>query len=406
MPPFCFHRFHVACRYKASPDVLAELADSEGGRDALLIRDREGHAPLGVYCRHATDYHGLRVLVERRPEAAAALGDGRQLPLHRILATFNLAVNVDCLWLIGNAFPRGLDLMDSRGMTPLALLCESYRGPLNVDIPKLQEARTTLDRCLSKKIWLMAQYLILTARTNRRWKARTNADGRATTQVLQATLREPSSSLEIVQLASAVHVDQLRQTDAQGDLPLHLCCRRKQSGYSDDEDAATVDSPSDDDDSSIFKRVNEGVTINEEPAHLESSMTRKYNPCRDYLPILYHILLKDLDAASKCNSEGKYPLNLLVEKGATWRGGGVDRVLKAFPRALFSYDLCNGLFAMALARIASYGPFTDQDRLREEQTSCIGAMYQLLRGKPTALEVANSIAHVKVGRKSKRARKK
>ena len=62
--------------YGASPAVLAALADADGGRDALLVRDMEGHAPLGVYCRHATDFHGVRVLVERRPEVAAAMGDG------------------------------------------------------------------------------------------------------------------------------------------------------------------------------------------------------------------------------------------------------------------------------------------------------------------------------------------
>jgi len=405
-----FSRFHVACRYRASPAVLSELADSEGGRESLLIRDTEGHTPLGVYCRHATDYHGLRVLVNRRPEAAAAMGDGRHLPLHRILFTFNLAVNVDCLRLIGNAYPRGLDSVDSRGMTPLALLCESYGAPLNVDIPKLRSGRTTLDRCLSKKIWLMARYLILAARTNRRWKTRAKTDGNITSeaqqteQILHAVLRESSSSIEIVQLATVVHADQLGESDAEGDSPLHLCCRQRQSDctvdISSEDSESSARDPLYEDDSVVFKRVNEGVTINEDPVNLESSQPdrdtnssqrqRKYNPYRDYLLILYHILLSDMSAAGRCNNEGKYPFNLLVENGSTWRGGGVDRVLKSFPQALFSYELNNSLFAMALARTASYHTTcSNLDRLREEQTSCIGATFQLLRGKPTALEDVN-----------------
>jgi len=418
--------FHVACRYRASPPVLAELADSDGGMDSLLIRDTEGHAPLGVYCQHATDYHGLFVLVNRAPEAAAAMGDGKHLPLHRILATFNLAVNVDCLRLLGTAYPSGLDSVDSRGMTPLALLCESYRGPLNVDIPKLRNGRMTLERCLSKKIWLMARYLILTARTNRRWKARTNTDGNASLQtelILHATLREPSSSVEIVQLATIIHSDQLRETDTNGESPLHICCRRRQSGCtvnssSDIDETATCNTSSDDDDSLIFKRVNEGVMINEEPVNLEGSSPnreatslqrrRKYNPCRDYLPILYNTLQRDITAAARCNNEGKYPLNLLVDKGSTWRGCGVDRVLKASPQALFSYELSNGLFAMALARTSSCDACSNPDRLREEQASCIGATFQLLRGKPTALECANLSTVLSKssgeGRKSKRVR--
>ena len=95
---------------RASPPVLvlAELANSDGGMASLLVRDTEGHASLGVYCRHAADYHdgryvsttqeqqtteqktntrlhppsiqakrlsGIFVLVNRRPEAAAAMGE-------------------------------------------------------------------------------------------------------------------------------------------------------------------------------------------------------------------------------------------------------------------------------------------------------------------------------------------
>ena len=41
---------------------------------------------------------------------------------------------------------------------------------------------------------------------------------------------------------------------------------------------------------------------------------------------------------------------------------------------------------MAFARTASYDARSNPDRLREEQASCIGATFQLLRGKPTALE--------------------
>mmetsp|Transcript_2850 Transcript_2850/g.6095 ORF Transcript_2850/g.6095 Transcript_2850/m.6095 type:complete len:463 (-) Transcript_2850:1576-2964(-) len=377
--------FHVACRYRASPAVLAELADSEGGRNSLLIRDTEGHhTPLGVYCRHASDYHGLRVLVERCPEAAAAMGDGRHLPLHRILATFNLAVNVDCLRLLGAAYPRGLDLMSTRGLTPLALLCESYKSPLSVDIPKLLNGRTTLGRCLSNKIWLMGRWLILAARANRRWKAHVKENSKEL--MLHATLREPSSSAEIVQLATIIHSDEVSEVDNNGDTALHISCRRRQcgpaadSGFEDDDNAS-----SDTSDDCVFKRVNEGIVIDEEPASSSQSL-RKYNPGRDYLPILNHILERDITAAGRCNNDGKFPLNLLVDKGSTWRGGGVDIVLKASPKALFSYELSNALFAMALARTAS---FVTSDRPHEEQASSIGATFQLLRGKPTALEFAS-----------------
>lgn len=94
----------------------------------------------------AADFYGVRTLVSHCPEAAAALGDGKRLPIHRLLASFNLAVNVDVLNLMGNAYPRGVNLKDSHNMTPLALLCQSYRGPMNVDIAKLLLNQTSLGR--------------------------------------------------------------------------------------------------------------------------------------------------------------------------------------------------------------------------------------------------------------------
>jgi ankyrin repeat protein len=137
---------HEACYYGASPEVLELMAIAEGGRDAMLMRDSQGHTPLGAYCRHAADFYGMRVLVNHCPQAAAAMADGRRLPIHRVLAAFNLAVNVDVLNLLGRAYPRGVYAKDSHGMTPLALLGQSYKGPMNVDLPKLHANRTTLGR--------------------------------------------------------------------------------------------------------------------------------------------------------------------------------------------------------------------------------------------------------------------
>lgn len=142
----CRTPLHEAAYYGASPEVLDVLANAPGGRKALLMRDQEGHTPLGAYCRHAADFYGVRILVNHCPQAAAALADGERLAIHRVLASFNLAVNVDVLNLLGTAYPRGINLKDSHGMTPLALLCQSYTGPMNVDLPKLLANRTTIGR--------------------------------------------------------------------------------------------------------------------------------------------------------------------------------------------------------------------------------------------------------------------
>lgn len=424
--------FHVACRYRASPAVLAELADAEGGVSSLLIRDRDGNTPLGVYCKHATDYHGLRCLVERGPDAAAALGEGGQLPIHRLLATFNLAVNVDCLILLGSWYPRGLVIKDSRGMTPLALLCESYRGPLNVDIPKLRDGRTTLERCLSNKIWLMAEYLVGAARANKKWEKQERGrrgivenDDRMLDELLSLhpILREPSSSAEIVELATIINDDEIERADPHGDLPLHLCCRRKHSGdrqnstKDNDENAAADDDvslDSFDDEGSIFKRANdEELMKNSEElsggAAPQQRQLRPYNQDQDYLKIINTILKCDETAASQCNKDGKYPLNLLIDKGSSWRAGGVESVSKAYPQALFSYEMNNGVFALALARTANYD-CSDRNRLAEVQACSIGATFQLLKGKPTVLEGASASTHPinnrKAVRRSPRSKKR
>lgn len=389
--------------------MLSVLANSDGGRNSLLIRDTEAHhTPLGVYCRHASDYHSLRVLVERCPDAAAAMGDGRTIPLHIILATFNLAVNVDCLKLLGGAYPPGLDLASSRGLTPLALLCESYKTPLTVDIPKLLDGRSVLERCLSHKIWLSARYLILAARANRRWEAHVGQNSKEL--MLHATLREPSSSFEIVQLATIIHSNEVseREVDSNGDTALHLACRRRQCGPTVDSGAENdVSMFSDTSNDLVFTRVNEGIVINEELAS-PSRRQGSYSPGQDYLPILKHVLRCDITAAGRCNNDGKLPLNLLVDRGSAWTSGGVDIVLKASPKALFSYELSNALFVMALARTAS---FVRSDRHNEaEEASSIGATFELLRGKPTALEFASGTSvqsrRSSRQRKSKRTRTK
>jgi len=405
---------HVACFHGASPAAIAALADADGGDDSLLCRDMEGHAPLGVYCKHSTDFHGLRVLVERCSDAAAAVGDGKRLPIHRVLATFNLTVNVDVLKLLGTAYPRGIDAKDGNKMTALALLCNSYRSPLSIDLPKLKDGRTTLGRCLSNKIWLMVKYLVLSGKANRDWNTKhaifdgVDEDGERVTvpppeRILHATLRDPASSVEIVMLAMIIHSDQLFQSDEEGNRPLHLCCLRD-SGYTkqeDDDESDDEDLPPDDDE--IFNRANSEHVVDHEPNGCEinitnrlgSSSRKKYDPYMDFNPILHCVLSNDLDAAALRNSEEKFPFNILVEKGSTWVGGGIERVLKAFPGALFSYDMNTAVFVRAIGRVANYS-YSPHDtnpgsvqRLKEEQAKCIGAVFQLLKGKPIVLERAD-----------------
>ena len=425
---------HVACYHGASPAALAELADADGGNESLLVRDMEGHAPvsyargffrvgymtiieahdflriifcfqLGVYCKHATDFHGLRVLVEACPEAAAAVGDGKQLPLHRVVGAFNLTVNVDVLKLLGTAYPRGLSAKDSNGMSPLALLCNSYRSPLSIDLPKLKDGRTTLGRCLSNKIWLMVKYLVLAGRVNTEWNrshmiteaGNLDEDGNVVSvpppeRMLHAALREPASSIEIIMLTLVIHQDQLPLADEDGNTPLHICCYRD-SGCTEKGEDASDDLPADDD--SVYERVNKECVIDNLPNGCEvdisnrgeTSPRRRYNPYADFNPILFYILSHDRSAAERRNKDGKYPLNILIDKGSTWIGGGVERVFKACPAALFSYEMNNSIFVRTLTRAASFrtsNPF----KLKEEQAKSIGALFQLLRGKPTVLEGA------------------
>jgi hypothetical protein len=421
--------FHVACYYGASPEVLAELSDVEGGREALLVRDVEGHAPLGVYCRHAADFYGMRVLVERCPEAAACLADGKRLPLHRVLSLFNLAVNVDVLNLLGTAYPRGVDTKDSHGMTPLALLCHSYQGPMNVDLPKLAGGQTTLGRCLSNKVWLMAKYLVLAGKANTKWnqkhtKVEDDEDGNPVIKqpkerLLHATLRDPASSVEIVKLAAVIHKEQLKEADEDGNYPLHLCCERE-SGFTENSLEYTTEEQSSDEDS-VFERVNRDIQIDTTPISLETSEAdgrraramRNYNRFSNFLPILYSVLKNDMSAARLRNQEGKFPLNLLIDRKASWTGGGVDRVFKAFPAAIFSYEISNAILGKMLVRVAAVTCNNPEHRKREEAAN-LGAFFELLRGKPTVLEGSilgkaaptASSSTGRGGRRSKRLRTK
>ncbi len=330
-----------------------------------------------------------------------------------MLATFNLTVNVDVLKLLGTAYPPGIDAKDGNKMTALALLCNSYRSPLSIDLPKLKDGRTTLGRCLSNKIWLMVKYIVLSGKANRDWNTKHaifdgfDEDGERVTvppteRILHAILRDPASSVEIVMLAMIIHSDQLFQADEEGNRPLHLCCLRDSgcTKLNEDEESDDEDLPPDDDE--IFNRANSEHVVDQEPngceiqitSRLGSSPRNTYDPYMDFNPILHSVLSNDLNAAGLRNSEEKFPLNILVEKGSTWVGGGIERVLKAFPGALFSYDMTTAVFVRAIGRVANYSYSPNEmnagsmQRLKEEQAKCIGAVFQLLKGKPIVLEWA------------------
>ena len=132
---------------------------------------------------------------------------------------------------------------------------------------------------------------------------------------------------------------------------------------------------------------------------LQQHQRRRYNPYFHFRPILHSILRFNRSAAEHRNDAGQYPLNILVDRGSTWCGGGVDKVFKAYPGALFSYDLSNGVFAMAVARAAEVPDIAPPPGMNSsthakvvgiEKAACIGALFQLLKGKPTLLEPAVS----------------
>jgi hypothetical protein len=215
-------------------------------------------------------------------------------------------------------------------------------------------------------------------------------------RLLHALLRDPASSHEIVQLALVIEPKQLFEKDEDGNTPLHLCCQRESggSGYTALDEVNEQSEELEND--SVFDHVNKGISIDEDPIPLETSEAPErgrlsrhaYNPHENFLPILHYVLRRDLSAARERNNQGYFPFNILVNRGASWSGGGIDQVFKANPRAIFSYDLTNAVVVMAMGRVSRVSNVHPDD-LKHEEAACLRSMYELLRGKPTVLEGAN-----------------
>ena len=113
-----------------------------------------------------------------------------------------------------------------------------------------------------------------------------------------------------------------------------------------------------------------------------------YVSTASFIPILHTVLKKDMSAARVRNKDGKFPFTVLVDRGASWQGGGIDQVLKAYPAAIFSFNLSNAEVVMAIGRVSQVSE-TPLGTKKEEEAACLGAMFELLKGRPTVLEGAN-----------------
>lgn len=299
---------------------------------------------------------------------------------------------------------------------------------------------------------LMARYLIFAGKANRDWniiQMRPLNDGdeerpKPKERLLHAALRDPASSEEIVQLATIMDRSQLYEKDEQGNTPLHLACFRE-SGCTEytvypevglgintgtmmncitltetcshpNKNALQVLDHFASDDDTVYKNVNEEIDICEDPIPLESSegsgrrtlLDRGYDQSATFIPILHSILKMNISAAKERNRDGSFPFSVLVDRGASWAGGGIDQVLKAHPAAIFSYkNLSNGIVVMAMGRVSRVSERYIGD-LKQEEAACLGCMFELLKGKPTVLEGANidllSNSSVFQARRSKRLR--
>lgn len=150
------------------------------------------------------------------------------------------------------------------------------------------------------------------------------------------------------------------------------------------------------DDDSVYKTVNNGTEVDPDPLPLETSegsgkrllVEDPYDSTASFIPILHTVLKRDISAAQVRNNDGRYPFSVLVDRGASWGGGGIDQILKAYPAAIFSFNLNNAVVVAAMGRVSQPSD-TPLGTEREEEALCLGAMFEMLKGRPTVLEGAN-----------------
>eukprot|EP00591_Stephanopyxis_turris_P015455 CAMPEP_0195538496 /NCGR_PEP_ID=MMETSP0794_2-20130614/49559_1 /TAXON_ID=515487 /ORGANISM="Stephanopyxis turris, Strain CCMP 815" /LENGTH=202 /DNA_ID=CAMNT_0040672479 /DNA_START=1013 /DNA_END=1621 /DNA_ORIENTATION=- len=168
-------------------------------------------------------------------------------------------------------------------------------------------------------------------------------------------LRRASLTVDFIELIIRLHPEQLKEVDADGNLPLHIAAAS--STFTSINKTLIVKELLDAYPEGAKVRNNEGNL----PLHLRSSSKGNVDD--------FDMLLAEYpDAVKIPNNYGKLPLFMALEVQMQWYDG-VEELVNAFPAVTVKTDIATNLFPFMTAA-------------SKETGSCLDSVYSLLRACP------------------------
>ncbi|KAL7545584.1 hypothetical protein ACHAWF_008933 [Thalassiosira exigua] len=337
----------TACRMKAAPSLIAALLDANP--DAALAASAVGKTPLHLWCSDLRrtsrgvgfddDVSVVRMILDARPRAAAIPDADGWLPLHCACAAGSSA-SVELFRCLVSACPRSVTTKNKGGVTPLRMLwdrcalnLEEGRCILSVDAARFHERAVEMERIAasnaynrsgrvrplgnSASVWAKVLLMAKAAYMGSLDEAdeRNEADERTTDafRPLHA-IAGIDCPVSLVNFAIQVHSRDpgaLDGVDGKGNLPLHVAALRQHDDSLENEDVNEFD-------------ADRGGAI----VALSSASPQ---------------------AIGRRNMQGRLPLVLAIESGASWDSGGVRHLIEKLPEIAEERDEVTGLYPFMLA---------------------------------------------------------
>mmetsp|Transcript_79825 Transcript_79825/g.222080 ORF Transcript_79825/g.222080 Transcript_79825/m.222080 type:complete len:549 (+) Transcript_79825:76-1722(+) len=362
---------HHACKFDPPIAVIRALGASVSASNA------NGLTPLHVAASHRCNARTLKALVELRPASLRTPSRRERTPMHYACLSFRgldfdafetlLEASLQeqsqtteeeddeyddiCNDEVDDNGKKGIVLTwkDSTGGTPLGLLFRRYRERVKSAICRLnqqdqQEDATLLQSDLGQ-LWGKAR-LIVAKLTEERlhregsllnteddsslaWAVEHHLLGECKFRIVHASVGLVGYGCppELIRLAIAMHPQQVREMDEDGNLPIHIAATASSSG-SAAESNANHGSGGADDDSSVYSLTS-----------FFSSSTTNASP--HAFDKVIQILLRNYPEAAYIphGKSGRLPLVLAIRGGErTWEDG-IQTLVTANPAALHSAKL-------------------------------------------------------------------
>jgi hypothetical protein len=294
--------------------VVEESMDEEGGPSDTM--DQEVTSLLHVVCTSANvPLSVIEMILDLSggpPSVATIPNHLQQTPLH--ITLHFIPERTDIVECLVRAAPEGVHLRDTQHLRPIDILCQKLIMMEEV-IKYADSSQYSDDEEQVDDLWKTAKILAQASCSNANSHQMCDDTPPRPQPIVHSCLLGKDFPFALTERAMKRYWKQLREANADGDLPLHVIARvsppPKGEGDDDEED---------DDEGDFLDRV---VTLYPQ-------------------------------AASQGNHQGKIPLVVALESGRQWNSG-IARLLEAHPPGIEDLQIPPQVYPLLFARLSKCG---------------------------------------------------